>query len=223
MTRFPTNHALFVHSFITEWPLPPPKHNGDFWRHDLLGTIRRVIDKPCPPFNCPSFVFEPTTAATTANLRFLEKHGMDLSAAIKAQAGSPVSYGSEFRPTSTLEQVFGLHPNWPRMKKLLENGSDWPLDKVSMSDREADLDEALAFGNHKGAESNPELLRKLVVKDITHGYALPIPLSAITKLPGAILAPMNINGKTPSTPRGRSSTRTALHTTRATSGHGENQ
>ena len=117
---------------------------------------------------------------------------MDLAAAIEAQAESPVSYGSEFRPTSTLEQVFGLHPNWPRMKKLLEKGSDWPLDEVSMGDREADLDEALAFGNHRGAESKPELLRELVVQDIIHGYALPIPLSTITKLPGAILAPMNI-------------------------------
>jgi len=78
------------------------------------------------------------------------------------------------------------------MKKLLEEGSDWPLDEVSTSDREADLDDALNFGNHKGAESQPVLLRELIVKDITHGYALPIPLSAIKQLPGAILAPMNI-------------------------------
>jgi len=64
-----------------------------------------------------------------------------------------------------------------RMKKPLEKGSDRPQGEVSTSDREADLDEALAFGVSRGGQSKPELLRELVVQDITHGYALPIPLS----------------------------------------------
>ena len=150
MTRFPANQALFVHSFTTDRPHPPPKHDGDFWPHDLLGAIRRVIDEPCPLPNRPTFVFEPTAAVATANLRLIEKHGMDRAEAIEGQAGSPLSYGSKFRPTSTLKQVFGLHPNWPRTKKLLKKGSDWPLDEVSMGDREADLNEALALEITRG-------------------------------------------------------------------------
>ena len=54
------------------------------------------------------------------------------------------------------------------------------LDNVS---RIGDLNEALTFGNHKGLDQHPELLKELVQKDIKHGYGLVIP---------PILAPMNI-------------------------------
>jgi len=58
--------------------------------------------------------------------------------------------------------------------------------------RQQDLDEALAFGNHKGAQKHPTQLRKLVEKDVIHGYGLPLPISKIRALPGTVLAPMNI-------------------------------
>eukprot|EP00957_Ditylum_brightwellii_P175624 13371615-Ditylum_brightwellii.AAC.1 len=45
---------------------------------------------------------------------------------------------------------------------------------------------------HKGATNNPKLLKKLVKKDIRHGYGLVIPLNKLESLPSAILAPMNI-------------------------------
>ena len=50
----------------------------------------------------------------------------------------------------------------------------------------------MAFGNHKGAESNPELLIDLVEKDVTHGYGLVLPLDKLRRIPGALLAPMNV-------------------------------
>ena len=54
------------------------------------------------------------------------------------------------------------------------------------------MKEALEKGNHGGANKNPALLRELVEKDVTHGYSLPIPLQKVEKIPGSILAPMNI-------------------------------
>jgi hypothetical protein len=51
---------------------------------------------------------------------------------------------------------------------------------------------ALTFGNHKGASSQPELLQKLVKKDVTHGFGLIILLSVVSSIPGALLAPVNI-------------------------------
>jgi hypothetical protein len=41
------------------------------------------------------------------------------------------------------------------------------------------LEDALTFGNHKGASQKPILLKKLIAKDIKYGYSLPIPLSSI--------------------------------------------
>lgn len=48
------------------------------------------------------------------------------------------------------------------------------------------------FGNHKDATSKTKLLRELVLLDIENGYSLVIPLSALNKIPGVIVAPMNI-------------------------------
>ena len=54
------------------------------------------------------------------------------------------------------------------------------------------MKEALSFGNHKVAVSNPILLRKLIEKDVVHGYGLVLPLINIDRIPGVLLAPMNI-------------------------------
>jgi len=133
-----------------------------------------------------------TDEAAQHNLQVLSEHDMSLEKAIQAQVGSPVSYGSEFRPVDILEGVFGQHPNWKRMKQILTTGSSWPLDELDYSIRKQDLEEALTFGNHKGATQQPDLLHQLVCKDVTYGYALPLPLDAIRNIPGVLMAPMNI-------------------------------
>jgi hypothetical protein len=65
------------------------------------------------------------------------------------------------------------------MKDFLEEGSIWALAKLSEEEQRKDIEDALAFGNHKGASQKPELLKKLVGKDVKYGYSLPIPLSSI--------------------------------------------
>jgi hypothetical protein len=52
--------------------------------------------------------------------------------------------------------------------------------------------EALEFGNHKGATTQPKLLLKLVSGDVKYGYALPLPLGKIFKIPNVSMAPLNI-------------------------------
>ena len=99
------------------------------------------------------FTFDLTKEAAAKNFIVLKKYGLDLGRAIDAQKCSPLSYGSEFKPPHILKRIFNNFPLWPHMEQLLINGSQWPLDKISEEDREADLHEALVFGNHKGATS----------------------------------------------------------------------
>jgi hypothetical protein len=49
-----------------------------------------------------------------------------------------------------------------------------------------DLQDALTFGNHKEASAKPELLPKLLGKDVKYGYSIPIPISCETSIPGAV-------------------------------------
>lgn len=162
------------------------------WPTDLVEKVSAVVRSSQGQLATPEFSFALTKEAAHNNSIILQKYGYNLGAAIAANTCSPMGYGSEFRPIDTLHSVFSLHPNWNRMKSILRRGSKWPLVELDEENRQADVNEALTFGNHKGATNDPILLRKLVEKDVTYGYSLVIPLSSVRLIPGALLAPMNI-------------------------------
>eukprot|EP00956_Cyclotella_meneghiniana_P025476 scaffold53298_cov92-Cyclotella_meneghiniana.AAC.1 len=81
------------------------------------------------------------------------------------------------------------------MKSILQNGSLFPVTELDEETRLADLEAALARGNHKGASEKLDLLMKLVTKDVIHGYAMALPLNKLLRIPGVVLAPVNIQAQ----------------------------
>ena len=120
----------------------------------------------------------------------MKKYNGNLGALLEAQRNSIVGYSLEFRDVNNLQKIFGRHPNWTRMSKILENGSEWPLEPPNEELRCNNVNAALAFGN--GVTLQPDFLQKLVSKDVHFGYCLPLPLDKARKISGALLAPMNI-------------------------------
>ena len=152
------------------------------WPENLIALISTVSNRPSPPLIPPLFSFELSTEAAQRNYCVLRKFG-SLEQAIEQQKDSPVGYGSEFRQPAQLEPILHLHPNWPHFRRLLQEGSDWPIESITEEARIADVHEALGFGNHKGATLNADTLRSLIIDDVIHGYSLPLPLSKIHLLP----------------------------------------
>ena len=167
------------------------------WPDDLLDRIKQVMGTPCCTPSAPEFKFKLLEEATKQNLAVLEKYDYNLGRALEAQQDSPLGPGKEFKPPDVLESVFGLHPLWQRMKDFLNDGSKWPLDEISKEERAKDLNEALTFGNHKGASAKLELLLKLIGKDVKYGYSVPIPLKSAKLISGLEMAPMNIMAHAP--------------------------
>jgi hypothetical protein len=89
------------------------------------------------------------------------------------------------------------------MKQVLTHGSKWPLQPLDVNDRIKDVEEALVFGNHKGAVKQQDLLVKLVTDDVIRGFALPLPLDKIARIPGVLLAPLNIQAQNTINERGK--------------------
>jgi hypothetical protein len=162
------------------------------WPANIISTIRQIINQECDEPTSPGFVFQLTLEAAHRNFCLIQRHDGNLGKAIDSQRSSPIGYGSEFRPTKTLEPLLHLHPYWKQFESLLTHGSNWPLSDIDEEGRQKDITEALAFGNHKRATENPDLLTSLIMEDVTHGFMLPLPLDKITRLQGALLAPMNI-------------------------------
>jgi hypothetical protein len=78
------------------------------------------------------------------------------------------------------------------LENLLIFGFQWQMAEISEEDRIANLYKAIiSFGNHKGRHP-PELLTKLVLGNVIHGYAVPLSLDKITCLPSICMAPLNI-------------------------------
>ena len=77
------------------------------------------------------------------------------------------------------------------MKQILTYDSHWPLEDMPEEQQIANVEEAIEFGNHKGATNNPVLLRGLVEKDIKYGYCIPLPLCKAKLIPKLIFDPMN--------------------------------
>ena len=125
----------------------------------------------------------------------MKRFDNNLGKALGAQQDSPLGYGSEFRKAELLEKLLNRHPNWERFKNLLNNGSIWPLAEISEEERIKDVEEALTFGNHKGATTKPDLLKLLVNNDVIHGFALPLHLDKIIRIQGILLAPLNIQAQ----------------------------
>ena len=117
------------------------------------------MSTPCITLSPPKFNFELTKDGAAHNLEVLRCYDFDLGKALKAQENSPLGNGKEFGPTTVLHNVFGLHPLWQQMKDFLEEGSIWLLAKLSKEERQNDIEDALTFGNHKGASEKPELLK----------------------------------------------------------------
>jgi len=173
------------------------------WPSDLITILQRIAATPCRQPPKPFFAFKFSLEAANKNFILLKcKFGVDLSKALLAQSNLPLGYGSEFKPIEMLELIFKNHPSWSRMKRILTHGSKWPLQPLNEENRIKDVEEALNFGNHKGAIKQQELLEKLVTGDVIRGFAIPLPLSKISQIPGILFAPLNIQAQNTINERG---------------------
>lgn len=162
------------------------------WPANLVELVKKAISTPCFKPDKPELQFELTAEAAAKNWLVFKKYSLNVEALFDAQSSTPMRYGSEFRDPSAFESIFSNHPNWLHLERTLRQGSHWYLTHLDDSEERKDLDEAIEFGNHKGADNNTELLTELVAKDVEYGYAFPVPLSKLPLIPGAILSPVNI-------------------------------
>ena len=73
----------------------------------------------------------------------------DLGAAIAVHKESPVNYGSEFRDTTALEQLFLHLEDKTKIISIIKQGSRYHLDPIEEETRKSDLSAMILRGNHK--------------------------------------------------------------------------
>ena len=156
----------------------------------LLEAIRVALAWQPPPYSKPPFNFKLSDIAARTNAEILESHGYDIHAALHSDPSSPLFVGAEFRPESILRPIFGWHPFWHNMRSHIYDGVTYPLQPISEEDRLQDLDEAIAYGNHKSARKEKAFMMAELNNEVKRGWQLPIPVKTIHKFPGAVVSPM---------------------------------
>ena len=104
--------------------------------------------------------------AAETNSLLIEKVNYDLEALIESQTNSTLSYGSEFRTTQILENLFRFHENWKRIRYILEKGTDTALVELKETDKKVDLNHNMKIGNDKFTMKSKEHV-KFFIKKIT--------------------------------------------------------
>ena len=157
----------------------------------MIKIFKAIIksESICP--DKPDFSFKMTMEVAEKSFLILKRNNFDLEATIK----SPVGYGLEFWKPKLLAPLLGNHPLWPLMNSILQKGSQWPTEPISEEEQTGDVEEALEFGNHKGAKSQPDLLVKLVSNDVIHNNAIALPLNKVIRIPNICMAPLNIQAQ----------------------------
>jgi hypothetical protein len=157
----------------------------------LMQMIRMIKNMPkLKPVN-PPFKFECSKAAALHNWTIISKFG-SLENTIRAFPYSPIHYGSEFKPPCILDPILKHHKYWPRLKDMLANGSQFPLEKHDENLRQADLEMAVAYGNHKSAENNIDTLISHVTKEISKGWIVPLLPNHAKQLDNAMISPIGV-------------------------------
>lgn len=156
----------------------------------FMEIVKDLHSTPSHKLNPPMFIFKLNREAAEYNAAVLEAHQFNLKQIINQQHPSQISFGSEFRSPELLRELLQDHPFWPRLEEILTNGANFPLHEISNEDRHADLQFHADRGNHKSASKSQEILKQLITEDVKRGFALPLPISILNRLPKAALAPL---------------------------------
>ena len=174
-----TYSSLCVRSFIV---------TPDWLLHQINTIINEERATPSPA----PFWFELTNAAACHNIQVLQMYDNDIDACIRAHPNSIISYGSEYRSTSSLHPLLMHHPRWPKFRSMLTAGSNWPLEAVEDEVRRSKNIELIEHGNHKSAVTYVDELTSIIAKEVIQGFQLPIPIVKINNLPKSEVAPVGI-------------------------------
>jgi hypothetical protein len=147
-----------------------------------MDSVKSILswERPSAP-SLQDFRLDMSLEAAQHNWSTFESFERNLEKVSASDPNSIMAYGSKFKP------LLASHPLWPHLKRILENGSDPPRDRLDEASRQLALEAALRRGNHKSAKSDESSLAALLIDDVTRGYSL-----QVCNTPGLSLQPMEV-------------------------------
>jgi hypothetical protein len=158
-----------------------------------LEEIREVISTEPPLPRKPDFHFSTDPSAVEANGALLESFGFDFEKLLESQRGTTAWHGSEFREIPQLQRIIGRHPIFAYLAGIFAEGMDYIFRReLTSREMKREAEHMIGRGNHKSATAAEEVVKRLLLKDVTHGFSLPFPASQIPKIPNSAVQPCGL-------------------------------
>ena len=186
-THMETRPEAYFHSAVRG---PDDSFSTPSWFLMALTTIARTATTT--PKRSP-IVFENNESAAAKNEAELKSVGFSVDRLISKYADTTLGYGSEFRTVEQLRPLIGRHPHFEKLAQVLTSGMSYVFKReLDPATKSAELQNLLARGNHKSATDFPLEVGTLLEKDVSHGFVIPIPISAVSSIPGAAVQPLGL-------------------------------
>ena len=134
-----------------------------------------------------------TIEAAQHNNKILESVDFDVERLIQTYSRTTLGYGSEFRTVEQLKPLIERHPHFRELSLVLKFGMSYVFEReLDQTTKSEELRTLLARGNHQSAKAHPDRVSNLLEKDVTHGFAIPLPIEAVLRIPNAALQPLGL-------------------------------
>ena len=161
----------------------------------LVNLIRKAFQSTCVGPSPSLFQFENNANSAKHNLNVLESVNFDIAKAVENEKGSCLSPNTEFRDIAVIGPLFDLHRDGCKLLTITTEGASYPFDDSLEYTEELARDDLIAAihkGNNKSTIGKEEFLKSVYDKEVTRGWALPIPAEAVTIIPGIAVTPVGV-------------------------------
>jgi hypothetical protein len=152
-----------------------------------------IAAEPSPTPTKPSVRFDVSTDAAEHNASLLRGVDYGFQQFLQGQTGSTLDFGSEFRKLEQIRPLLRHHPGFDELAEVLATGMPYKYAReISEDERETEVLAMLARGKHKSAQDEPEIVEKLLTKDVVHGFSMVIPVELVPLIPDAMVQPVGL-------------------------------
>ena len=159
----------------------------------FLREIHIIAAEPSPTPTKSSVRFDVSKEAADHNASLLREIDYDFQRFFQAQTGTTLDFGSEFRRLEQISPLLRQHPGFTELAEVLVTGMPYRYSReITEKERETEVLAMLARGNHKSAQEEPDIVEKLLTKDVVHGFSMVIPIELVPLIPNAMVQPVGL-------------------------------
>jgi hypothetical protein len=159
----------------------------------LMEAVEEIAKTEAPAPKAPPVSFDLSEEAVLHNTELLSDSNLSMESLLMKHQDTTLGFGSKFRPLDQLELVLGQHPNFPFFADVLANGmSHCFTEELSDEQRRAGVNAMILRGNHKSVQQESEAVRKLLEKDVLHGFSLPVSPDIVPNIANAMVQPAGV-------------------------------